>query len=42
MQRGETAGHKSRDRPPVIHHVSETKQERDERVLDKVGKIEAV
>lgn len=42
MPLGETAGHKSKDRPPVIYHISETKQEWDDRVLHKVGKTEAV
>lgn len=42
MTHGKTAGHKSWDKPPVIYHVSETKQEWDDWVLRKVGKIEAL
>lgn len=42
MPHGKTAGDKSRGRPPVIHHFSETKQDWDDWVLHKVGKTEAV
>lgn len=42
MPHGKTAGDKSRERAPIIHHFSETKQGWDDRVLHKVGKTEAV
>lgn len=40
MPYSERAGHKSWDRTPVIYHITETKQEWDDQVLNKVGKTE--